>query len=129
MAQYTEVKLVDDLHTAAGELNVPADETVAFALDGKDYEIDLTADHAAGLRAAFEQYVTAGRTAKHQAKPRKARAASGDRAANKAIREWCIAQGMDVKPRGRLNKEHIEAYKAAHSDQAPAAQPETTPAL
>ncbi|MGH7961888.1 MAG: histone-like nucleoid-structuring protein Lsr2, partial [Candidatus Binatia bacterium] len=44
MAQKVEVLLIDDI---SGE---PADETVRFGLDGKDYEIDLTAKHALALR-------------------------------------------------------------------------------
>ncbi len=36
MATKTNVMLVDDLS------NEPADTTVAFGLDGRDYEIDLT---------------------------------------------------------------------------------------
>ncbi|MGH3966503.1 MAG: histone-like nucleoid-structuring protein Lsr2, partial [Pseudonocardiaceae bacterium] len=44
MAQKVAVLLIDDI---SGE---PADETVRFGLDGKDYEIDLTAKHALALR-------------------------------------------------------------------------------
>jgi cell division protein FtsI/penicillin-binding protein 2 len=37
-------------------------ETITFALDGDDYEIDLSASNAAQLREAMKQYVSAART-------------------------------------------------------------------
>ena len=51
MAQQTIVTLVDDLDGS------DADETVEFALDGREYEIDLTADHAKALRENLADYV------------------------------------------------------------------------
>lgn len=56
MARRFETTLVDDLDGVS-----PADETVGFAVDGADYEIDLTADHAADLRAALNVYVGVAR--------------------------------------------------------------------
>jgi hypothetical protein len=38
-----------------------ADETVRFTLDGATYEIDLTAERAAELRACLNAYVGAAR--------------------------------------------------------------------
>jgi hypothetical protein len=49
-----------------------ASQSVAFALDGQWFEIDLSDAHAAALRAVFAPYVVAGR-----------RAGSGRRAASK----------------------------------------------
>jgi Lsr2 len=40
-----------------------ADSTVRFALDGIEYEIDLSAEHARALRDALARYVAARRTA------------------------------------------------------------------
>ena len=57
MAQITQVKLVDDLD--GGE----AAESVAFSLDGKSYEIDLSEKHAAALRDAFAPFVGSARRA------------------------------------------------------------------
>ena len=47
MAQQVTVSLVDDLS------GVRADETVAFGLDGKFYEIDLSSENAEKLRDAL----------------------------------------------------------------------------
>ena len=57
MAQITEVRLLDDLD--GGE----AAESVAFSLDGKSYEIDLSEKHAAALRDAFAPFVSSARRA------------------------------------------------------------------
>ena len=51
MAQRVNVILVDDLDGS------DAVETVSFALDGVDYEIDLNDQHAGDLRNALSLYV------------------------------------------------------------------------
>ena len=51
MAQRVNVVLVDDIDGS------DASETVGFALDGVDYEIDLSDDHAADLRNAVSLYI------------------------------------------------------------------------
>jgi nucleoid-associated protein Lsr2 len=55
MAQKVVVSLVDDL--AGGT----AEETVAFGLDGRDYEIDLSSANASKLREAVATFVAAAR--------------------------------------------------------------------
>jgi hypothetical protein len=55
MAKTVIVKLTDDLD--GGD----ADETVQFALDGKPYEIDLSAANASRMREAFKSYMEKGR--------------------------------------------------------------------
>ena len=55
MAKTVIVKLTDDID--GGD----ADETVHFALDGKTYEIDLSAANAATLRGAFKPFIEKGR--------------------------------------------------------------------
>ena len=51
MAQRVNVVLVDDID------GNDAEETVSFALDGVDYEIDLSDKHAGELRNALSLYV------------------------------------------------------------------------
>ncbi len=55
MAKTVIVKLTDDID--GGD----ADETVTFALDGRSYEIDLSSENAARLRAAFEPFIAKAR--------------------------------------------------------------------
>ena len=47
----------------------PAQETVAFALDGVTYEIDLSADNAARLRDSIAPWVAAGRRLARNGRP------------------------------------------------------------
>lgn len=56
MARRVLTSLVDDLDGLS-----PADETLRFALDGMEYEIDLTAVHAAELRSAMNVFVGVAR--------------------------------------------------------------------
>ena len=56
MAKTVIVKLTDDID--GGD----ADETVHFALDGRTYEIDLSAANAATLRETFKPFIEKGRT-------------------------------------------------------------------
>ena len=59
MAQKVQVLLVCDLHDDETE----GTETVAFALDGSSYEIDLCEEHAGALRDDLASYVGAARRA------------------------------------------------------------------
>lgn len=60
------VTLVDDLNGRE------AAETVAFGLDGTNYEIDLTEANARKLRAALGAYVTVARKKPRVGRPPKA---------------------------------------------------------
>ncbi|MBC9819704.1 histone-like nucleoid-structuring protein Lsr2 [Terrabacter sp. MAHUQ-38] len=55
MARQTVIHLVDDVD---GE---PADETVRLELDRRGYEIDLSRENAARLRAQLEPWIAAAR--------------------------------------------------------------------
>ena len=113
MAQITEVKLVDDLD--GGE----AAESIAFSIDGRSYEIDLSEKHAAELRDAFAPFVGGARRAgggSPASTRRKASARSGrSREETAAIREWAKANGHEVSTRGRLPSNVIEAYENRRS--------------
>jgi hypothetical protein len=109
-------KLVDDLD--GGD----ADETVKFALDGVQYEIDLSAANAEKLREVFAPYVAHGSKVGRGGVVVGGRAARGrggataDREQNKAIREWAKKAGKDISARGRIPQEIVDEYhsKAGH---------------
>jgi hypothetical protein len=105
MAQKVNIVLVDDLDGS------DADETVSFALDGKEYEIDLSAKNAQKLRDAFAPYVGHARKA---AGRRRGRAAAASGASPADIRAWARDNGFNVPDRGRVSSEVREAYLAAH---------------
>lgn len=109
MAQKVQVQLLDDLD------GTDADETVTFALDGAQYEIDLNAKNAGNLRKALDKYVGAARRAGRPAATGKARA--GGKAERDydldALRTWAAANGHEVPARGRIKQTVIDAYKAS----------------
>lgn len=70
MVQTVVVRLTDDLDGS------DADETVAFGLDGKSYQIDLNKKNAATLRKTLKTYIDKGRPVR-QASTRGRRASSG----------------------------------------------------
>jgi nucleoid-associated protein Lsr2 len=106
MASVTEVRLVDDID--GGE----ADETVAFDLEGKNYQIDLSTTHAAQLREALAPYVAAARRAGSSPGARRTSATrpSANRHETAGIREWAAANGFEVSTRGRIAAKVREAY-------------------
>lgn len=112
MAQRTIIELVDDIDGTAAE------ETVAFALDGAAYEIDLNAEHATDLREVMAGYVAAARRAGGSARASRSTASapkprSADSVDPKAVRAWAHSHGITVNTRGRLKAEVLEQYRAA----------------
>lgn len=111
MATRIETTLIDDLDGGT------AAETVRFGLDGTDYEIDLSEEHAAELRQALGRFATAARkeTGTRRRSTAPATAALG-RQRTQQIRAWAQAQGMTINSRGRLNASVIDAYDKAHTN-------------
>ncbi|MDM4721247.1 Lsr2 family protein [Micromonospora sp. WMMA1363] len=105
-------KLVDDLD--GGD----ADETVKFALDGVQYEIDLSSVNAEKLRDVFAPYVASGTKVGRGGVVVGGRAARGrggataDREQNKAIRAWAKKAGKEISDRGRIPQEIVDDYHA-----------------
>jgi hypothetical protein len=115
MASVTQVRLVDDLD--GGE----ADESVAFSLNGKNLEIDLSAKRAAELRGILAPYVAAARRAGGSTtvrRPHGTAASSARREDTSAIREWAAAHGHEVSARGRISAAVIQAYENRESTTA-----------
>lgn len=115
MAQKIITSLVDDLD---GNVAV---ETVPFALDGKDYEIDLSAENASKLREGVAHFVAAARNARPRAgATRRGRAVAASvvttqqKEQNKKIREWALGNGFKVSDRGRIPADVVDAYNNAN---------------
>jgi nucleoid-associated protein Lsr2 len=107
MATKTNVLLVDDLSEE------PADTTVAFGLDGRDYEIDLTEANADELRETLRKYVDAARKTGSSKTGRASARRTVTDVDPKAVRAWAAANGREVSSRGRIPAEVVEAYRAA----------------
>lgn len=106
MASRTIVELTDDLD------GKPAAETVAFGLDGRAFEIDLSEKNAKALRKTLEPWVTSARRVSgrtRNAPPR--RVETGVDTA--AVRAWAASNGIELSARGRLPKDVVEQYRAA----------------
>jgi len=117
MAQKVQVLLVDDID--GGE----ASETLTFSLDGVNYEIDLSDEHASALREAFAPWVgharrVSGRasTGRRAATPRPAAAkpSDGPERDTGEVRTWARENGYTVSDRGRISAEILQAYDDAH---------------
>lgn len=112
MAQRVNVVLVDDID------GTDASETVSFAIDGVDYEIDLSEKHAADLRDAVSLYVGHARRTGGRRKGRGRSSGSGGSGGAGAsaadIRAWARENGWEVPERGRVSAEVREAYAAAN---------------
>ena len=113
MVQKVETRLVDDLDGS------DAVETVTFAFEGREYEIDLSEENAAKLRDGLATFVAAARRSgggRRGATPRVAPRSTYDREQAMAIREWARANGFEVSERGRIPRVVIEAYERRGSD-------------
>ena len=102
MAQKVNIVLVDDID------GTEAEETVSFAIDGRDYEIDLSTANAEKLREALALYVGHARRGGGRRRNR----AGGPSPAD--IRAWARENGFSVPDRGRVSANVREAYLAAH---------------
>jgi len=115
MGQRIEVVLTCDLHD--GE--VPAEETVTFAVDGTTYAFELCTEHLSEFRDTLGRYVGAARRADQ---PRRGRRRAADAAPTRRgasdlaeVRAWARSQGYKVSDRGRISAEVQEAFEAANS--------------
>lgn len=114
MALITRVYLVDDLDGSEDDVT-----TVQFALDGRNFEIDLSARNDERLREKLEKYVNAATPVKPaKAGPAKrtakAVAAPSSRDQTQAIRDWARSNGFEVSTRGRISKALQDAFNSAH---------------
>jgi hypothetical protein len=107
VAQKIQTLFIDDIDGSKAE------GTVRFGLDGADYEIDLSANHAGALRSALAPYVTAARRSTAAKRPSRGERRGGSDINTTEIRKWAKSQGIEVKERGRVPAELIVKFKAA----------------
>ena len=131
MATRIETLLIDDLDGG------PAERTVRLALDGQDYETELSVPNLLRLTTSLAPFIAAARvvTPNGQRKGKRGRKTPGravtppspGRAAatvlaapdvsadTDAIRRWAQAERPDlgVKDRGRVSASAVAAYNAA----------------
>ncbi|ANS32092.1 lysyl tRNA synthetase-like protein (plasmid) [Rhodococcus opacus] len=122
MARQVVVEHVDDID--GSPIAEGRGETIAFSVNGIDYDIDLSAKNAKEFHKKLDYYIdhairvggrrnrSAGTLTAGDAVKRKP--ARRDRDHVRAVREWAQEQGYDVGVRGRIPTEIAEAYNAAH---------------
>lgn len=110
MAQRIEVFLEDDLDGSE------ASHTIHFGFEQTDYVIDLNDSNAEELRSVLKKYAGAARKTTKAPAAKAVRAAPSDGPSTGAVRAWAESNGLEVNPRGRIKRDLIEQYLAAHSN-------------
>lgn len=115
--QRTTVQLIDDIDGTV----IPEGEgrTIAFALDGAQYQIDLSDDNIGSFKDALAPYIRASRSAGVTRSSRGSSRSSSSASSSKGpgynvVRAWALAEGIEVSQRGRVASTVIDAYRAAH---------------
>jgi hypothetical protein len=106
LAQRVILTLEDDLDGG------PADETVRFAFEGSDYEIDLSSKNATAFRRQLAPFIEHARKA-GRGQPRRPSRAAASRQRSGDIRAWAKKHGIAVSERGRIPASVLEQYHAA----------------
>jgi Lsr2 len=87
-----------------------ATQTVRFALDGVEYEIDVSDRNANRLRNSLSEFIAHGRRVGGRRGPKPASSSDVD---TKAVRKWAEANGIEINARGRIPTDVVERFKAA----------------
>lgn len=108
MAQRIQTLFIDDIDGGAAE------GTVRFALDGTNYEIDLSGRHRDELRDALRKYIDHARKVGGTARRPGARGGRRASAADSVVvRAWARENGYEIKDRGRVPADIVAKYQAA----------------
>ncbi|WP_214321766.1 histone-like nucleoid-structuring protein Lsr2 [Nonomuraea sediminis] len=111
MAKQIVTSFVDDID------GTEAEGTTSFAIDGTNYEIDLSGTNRDKLEKALAPYINKARAVRAE-RPRGRRSAAADRAMTREksteIRQWAKANGLPVSERGRIAATLVEQYEASH---------------
>ena len=84
-------------------------ETITYAWEGTNYEIDLTTANAAAFRKAMEKYVSASRVVT-------GKKSGTSRNDLNEVRAWAKGQGMQVAERGRVSVAVLAAFDKAMNE-------------
>jgi hypothetical protein len=103
---------------------VPNDEPTLFAFRGVEYEVDLCGEDQAAMQAALQPYIDIAKKAQpvptqrqRNGRGRLVHRSKSVAFTSKDVRNWLAEQGRPVAPSGRIAKNLIEEYEAAHERQ------------
>lgn len=114
MATVVQYTVVDDLDASTDRVG-----TYRFALEGVQYEIDLSEPNLGKLRDAVAPFIAAGRRLpKHKAAPRRGPGTSNGRSTVALIRDWWATHQQELnlplhKTHGAIPREVRDAFQAA----------------
>jgi hypothetical protein len=100
----------------------PAERTFTFAVDGTNYEIDLSAQNIAEFKSAIGGFIESARKVNNSRsnngrRARGARASGGrqSREQTRAVRQWARQHGHNIGNRGRIPASIQQAFDQAHA--------------
>lgn len=105
MATRTVTVLVDDIDGGAAE------RTIAIALDGESYELDLSTAHHHEMVRDLARWMAVARRVSGDGSPTPFY--SETRADPRAVREWARARGIEIPQGKRVPKDVVEQFRAA----------------
>jgi Lsr2 len=106
MATHTEVIVIDDMDGKS-----IATRTMAFALAGESFEIDLSDEHLKEMHEAVAPFIAAARRLQQQRRQAPRTTASRER--SREARVWAKEAGVPVNPRGRVSELVMQRFEAA----------------
>jgi hypothetical protein len=111
VAKHVVQTITDDLD------GTPDAVEVEFSLDGQRWTIDLGPRNEANLRNLLQPYIEVARPVTGTNGRRTARrtgaAGAANRERNRAVREWALANGVELPARGRIAQAYLDAYDAS----------------
>lgn len=116
MATQTFTQHIDDLD---GTELPEGTRTTAFALDGKEWHIDLSEANVARLTEALSPFIEKARpvlATRGSSRKGSPGAKKSDPRRLAKIREWAGSNGHTVSSRGRISATVVSAYEAATGD-------------
>ena len=116
MAQKVITEFIDDIDGS------PAERTFTFAVDGTNYEIDLSAENIAEFTSAIGGFIESARKVKgsKNSDARRTRSTGPEsgrqsREQTQAVREWARQHGHHISNRGRIPASIQQAFAQAHT--------------
>jgi nucleoid-associated protein Lsr2 len=105
VARKEVVELTDDLDQS------PASQTIRFAVEGVEYEIDLSEKNAKRFNDAIAPFVEKGRRIGGRKRGRGGETTAG--VDPSVIRQWANEQGIEISARGRIPGDIVDRYVSA----------------
>jgi hypothetical protein len=112
MATKEVVVYIDDF--TGDVIKAGQNRSIAFAVEGVEYEIDVTAARAKKFHDFLAPFMVNARRVGGARQSRATQPARRDALQTKAIRAWAADHGYPINRRGRIPAEIESAYHGAH---------------